>query len=243
MSGDDGPAVRTADLHHLRRRSRARRMAGQGPLPADLTPDELKELEAAITTQLATTRPVPRFPTPEEQDALPRRLLYAPAACGGAGYWHSTPAGLDATGRPGNVFVHVVLDRRPEVPEPAFRPSDLWRSRGWLTPFGHSQVLAAVPAGPPPWPDGVLDRARVLDFLFEPGRLAGRRPGRAAGRGRRSDAGRRGRAGWHTDGPARHARHRHSGGRGVVGRRSHALHVRSGEPPVPHFSRWSLPRT
>ncbi len=135
----------------------------------DLTPDELKELEAAITTQLATTRPVPRFPTPEEQDALPRRLLYAPAACGGAGYWHSTPAGLDATGRPGNVFVHVVLDRRPEVPEPAFRPSDLWRSRGWLTPFGHSQVLAAVPAGPPPWPDGVLDRARVLDFLFEPG--------------------------------------------------------------------------
>ena len=122
---------------------------GDGPggwraRPAEgLDPVEQRSLESAITTQLATARPIPAYPTPEEARALPRRLLYAPAA-GGTAYWHTAPAGLDATGRPGNVFVHVVLDRTPQEPEPAFRPTDLWRSPRWLTPFGHPQVLDAV---------------------------------------------------------------------------------------------------
>ena len=149
---------------------------GDGPggwraRPAEgLDPVEQRSLESAITTQLATARPIPAYPTPEEARALPRRLLYAPAA-GGTAYWHTAPAGLDATGRPGNVFVHVVLDRTPQEPEPAFRPTDLWRSPRWLTPFGHPQVLDAVRGAlpVPPWPDGPLHRGRVLEFLLDPG--------------------------------------------------------------------------
>jgi GTPase-associated protein 1, N-terminal domain type 2 len=131
---------------------------------------ERRALEAAITTQLAIATPIPQFPTPDEQAALPRRLLYAPAATGGVAYWHSAPAGPDATGRPGNVFVHVVLDRTPDAPDPAFRSPDLWRSAHWLAPYGHAQVLDAAPEvhSTFPWRDGPLDRTSVLRFLLDP---------------------------------------------------------------------------
>jgi hypothetical protein len=149
---------------------------GRGPVGwrtrnrSELTGEEQKGLEAAITTQLATVSPIPQFPTPDEQAALPRRLMYAPAWPHGVAYWHSVPAGPDPRGRPGNVFVHVVLDRTPGAPEPAFRPPEVWRSPHWLAPFGQAQVLAVTPAttGTLPWRDGVLDRARVLQFLLDP---------------------------------------------------------------------------
>ena len=137
-----------------------------------LTGDERKLLEATITTQLATAHPIPRFPTPEEVESLPRRLLYAPVGVEGAvAYWHSAPAGPDATNRPGNVFVHVLLDRAPGTAEPEFRPPELWRARGWLVPFGQAAVLdARLAGGPaPPWQDGPLNRSRVLEFLLDPG--------------------------------------------------------------------------
>ena len=178
MNGSPALARQQADHHAGSRFGQLTFTAvddGSGPggwrtRPDGLDPDEQRRLESAITTQLAIVHPIPAFPSPEEAAALPRRLLYAPTS-GGAAYWHTAPAGLDATGRPGNAFVHVVLDRTPQEPQPAFRPSDLWRSQRWLTPFGHPQVLEAIRAAlpAPPWPDGPLHRARVLEFLLDPG--------------------------------------------------------------------------
>ena len=121
-----------------------------------------------------------RFLTPEEVDLLPRRLVYGPAPGGAAAYWHSVPAGIDSSGRPGNVFSHILLDRTPAAPIPPLRPSDLLRSPMWLRPFGEEEVLAASLADvpEPPWPDDDHDRDAVLDFLGEhavlnPGALSG----------------------------------------------------------------------
>ena len=105
-------------------------------------------------------------------DQLPRRLVHGPVdpACPGAdAYWHAVPAGVDSSGRPGNVFTHVLLDRMPDTPRPPLRPGDLLRSPVWLRPYGEEQVLDATVAGlpDPPWSDPVIDRTAVLGFLAD----------------------------------------------------------------------------
>ena len=114
---------------------------------------------------------LPRFLSREEADRLPRRLVHGPldptTGAGATAYWHAVPAGFDSSNRPGNVFTHVVLDRRPETPEPPLRPSDLLHSPTWLRPYDADEVAAATLDGrpDPPWPTPALDRAAVLDFL------------------------------------------------------------------------------
>lgn len=116
---------------------------------------------------------LPRYLNRDEADALPRRVVHGPLdptrATGATAYWHAVPAGFDSSGRPGNVFTHVVLDRRPDAPHPPLRPSDLLRSPVWLRPYGADQVDSATLDGrpDPPWADPALDRAAVLDFLVE----------------------------------------------------------------------------
>lgn len=135
----------------------------------DLTDEEQRALRSQVTTRIDAGVELPRFPTPEEISRFPRRLAYAPAGSpfppGAAGWWHTAEAGTDASGRPGNVFCHVVLDRTPEQP-PSFRPIDLWRSPSWLTPYGAEQVAAAELPPRLPSLDSAMEVDDVIDFCF-----------------------------------------------------------------------------
>lgn len=87
---------------------------------------EQQSLTARILTRFDLLPVMPDFPTPEQTAARPARLSYAPLPAVGAGhaaYWHTVDAGRDASGRPGNVFAHVVLDRDVSAPSPV-RPSN-----------------------------------------------------------------------------------------------------------------------
>ncbi|SDS76316.1 GAP1-N2 domain-containing protein [Microlunatus soli] len=148
-----------------------------------LSDPERDALRAQLSTYLDTGVELPRFPTPEQIAGFPRRLVYAPAsgfaaggpaadgsavgrpAAGACAWWHTAPAGVDASGRPGNVFSQVVLDRRPSTP-PVFRPIDLWRSPSWLTPYGPEQVAAAELAPGLPGPGTGVDLDALIDFCF-----------------------------------------------------------------------------
>lgn len=135
----------------------------------DPTAAEVEFLRARVQTQFDAGIDLPRFPTPAEIAELPRRLIQAPAAVHGGetALWHHVPAGNDASGRPGNVFAHVVLDRTPGAADP-LRPIERWRSPGWLTPFGPEQVLAAdLGTVDPPVP-GPLNRQTIGSWLFAP---------------------------------------------------------------------------
>ncbi|WP_152360830.1 hypothetical protein [Microlunatus speluncae] len=140
----------------------------------DLSREERDQLRARVSTQFDAGVEIPRFPTPEQIAELPRRLVYAPVEPGdGSGsamaWWHSAPAGPDATGRPGNVFNQVVLDRHPEAPDPGTRPIEVWRSPDWLAPYGVEQVSAAAltdhlrpVVGP------MITAEAVIGFLLDP---------------------------------------------------------------------------
>lgn len=72
-------------------------------------------------------------------EALPRRFTYQPLPQG-ALIMQSVPAGTDATGRPGNVFTHAVIDRDPATPLRAQYPITFFRSPDLLTPFRAAEV-------------------------------------------------------------------------------------------------------
>lgn len=148
----------------------------------DLTPAELRDISAHLVTAFDSHVPMPEYPTPEDIAAQPRRcthlLAHGGALGAGAGSigavtagctLHAVQAGSDSTGRPGNVFSHVVLDRRPARADPRLRPIELWRSFDLLTPYGTSEVLAAtLRSGEYPAPSGLVGRDLVLDFIFDP---------------------------------------------------------------------------
>jgi GTPase-associated protein 1, N-terminal domain type 2/GTPase-associated protein 1, middle domain len=134
----------------------------------DLTADEVTHLTSRIATRL-DVGPVDPFPTPEQIAGLPRRMVYGLAVSAGWAWWHTAPAGVDGSGRPGNVFAHVVLDRAAEASEDRVRPVDLWRSPDWLTPFNPSQVVAAVlPDVDRPRPASTDARHDAIAFLLDP---------------------------------------------------------------------------
>lgn len=135
----------------------------------DLSAPEIDALRSRIVTNFEPAAPLPQFPTPEDIDMLPRRLTYAAVdGMAARAYWHSSPAGVDGTGRPGNVFSHVILDREPDAAAPVFRPIQSWRSE-WLAPFGQQQVVEAtlpVIAGLPV--GDAVTLTSVIDFLLDP---------------------------------------------------------------------------
>ncbi|MEE2852535.1 MAG: hypothetical protein VX424_07785 [Actinomycetota bacterium] len=115
----------------------------------DLSSEETQRLASGVRTAFRPVTPLPDYPTPEQLDAAPRRLEYRRWAGDAAGYWHTVAAGADSTGRPGNVFAHVLLDRAPDS-APRLRPIQRWGSPAWLRPFGAAAVeRAALPADPP----------------------------------------------------------------------------------------------
>ncbi|MGW6694921.1 GAP1-N2 domain-containing protein [Rhodococcus sp. NPDC054953] len=125
-------------------------------------------MRSGISTRFETVGAAPEFPTRADLDGRPRRLMYVPDVDGRGCYWHTAPAGPDAAGRPGNVFAHVVLDRGARSGEAASRPVELWRSPGWLVPYGSVEVDSASLAGVPE-PAGTMDRSSTLDFLLDEG--------------------------------------------------------------------------
>lgn len=142
-----------------------------------LSAEERRFLGSRVATGFDTGDRLPSFPTPAELEALPRRTVYGPVPnAGGAAYWHTVPAGTDSSGRPGNVFAHVLLDRFPAAPHLPVRPTDLVDAPQWLRPFGAADVLAATLDGvpDPPWGPAAMNPSVVVPFLVE---VATYRPG------------------------------------------------------------------
>lgn len=123
------------------------------------------ETTAALTRRMPTTLEPP-FPMPEYPvDGLPRRMLVTTVGAedGRLAVWHSVPAGRDASSRPGNVYTQCAL-----LAPTTQRPSLLWGSPDWRTPFGAREVAAtALPAGLTATP--VAPVPALAEFLFDPG--------------------------------------------------------------------------
>lgn len=135
---------------------------------AGLDAGEAELLRSRVQTSVELAVPLPAFPTPDDVARLPRKLVHTPLDTErgpAAAYWHTVPAGTDGSGRPGNVFAHVLLDRAPA--RGTVRPIELWRSPDWLTPFGPEQVVAAQLGGAV-GPGAAASREAVLDFLLDP---------------------------------------------------------------------------
>lgn len=128
---------------------------------------EREVLTAWVATRFDLVPALDRYPTPADIENRQRRLMYAKVS-GGAAYWHTVEAGTDGSGRPGNVFAHVVLDREIDAPEPPFRPIEVWRSPSWLMPYGPVNTRAATVESVdlPEFGDAVT-RDRVIDFLLD----------------------------------------------------------------------------
>lgn len=132
-----------------------------------ITEAEGRRLVSRIDVALVAAEPVPRYPTPAQLKAVPRRLAYHRIDDATAAYWHTAPAGPDSMGRPGNVFAHVLLDRGADVSHRGCRPIELWRSPGWLTPYGAREVAAATLPAQAPEAGGVVTAQSVVAFACD----------------------------------------------------------------------------
>ena len=167
--------LRSADLHllRLRRPSPGARNTGGWQIKqtvGELSADETQWLVSGIRTALPPRlEPLPDYPSPQQLDAAPRRLAYRRRTDGevrGGGYWHTVPAGTDSTGRPGNVFTHVLLDRTPDVVG-SLRPIQRWRSSSWLRPYGPVAVGDAVLPPDPPGDGQAVTKDSVVAFALD----------------------------------------------------------------------------
>ena len=131
----------------------------------ELTAEETQALVSGVRTALNPSVPLPDYPTPDQIAELPRRLAYQRTAGGGA-YWHTVPAGADGTGRPGNVFAHVLLDRTPSVVRLG-RPIQRWRSDGWLCPYGPDRVGQAMLPAEVPGAGSAVTKESVVKFALD----------------------------------------------------------------------------
>jgi hypothetical protein len=136
-------------------------------ITGDLDVDEKERLRAGIVTRFDAVPPIPRFPNAEQLRNRPRRLMYAPWAGRTGMYWHTVPAGADASGRPGNVFAHCLIDRVGGEATDG-RPIERWGSSGWLVPYGADEVAAATLGATEPEPSDLVSRDAILDFLLDP---------------------------------------------------------------------------
>jgi hypothetical protein len=135
----------------------------------DLVDPEQALLLSGVHTALNPVKPIPPYPTLEQLQQIPRRLAYRRVNRDTACYWHTVPAGSDHTGRPGNVFIHALLDRSAGEPNAPYRPIELWRSPRWLHPYGATAVARAELPADPPGPGGVVTRDSVVEFACDTG--------------------------------------------------------------------------
>ncbi|MEI2775763.1 MAG: hypothetical protein V9G19_07260 [Tetrasphaera sp.] len=109
---------------------------------------------------------LPRFAAPDEVARFNRNLVSVSLDEHTTATWHSAPAGSDQSGRPGNVFVHAVLDRTSA--HHGERVIDTWRSPDWVTPYGASEVGAAALPAVAPSSGEMVGHRPVCDFLLDP---------------------------------------------------------------------------
>lgn len=132
----------------------------------------LSEEESQRLLALAITRFESHVPFPgvgqraETYEALPRRFGYVPSGSQ-ALYWHATQLDVDGSGRTGNVFSHLLLDRSPIAPSPRHAPVSLWRTPGFLAPHQYALVDGEQLQAEPPGPGPVVTRENLLTFLFD----------------------------------------------------------------------------
>jgi hypothetical protein len=130
---------------------------------ADLGAADQDVLVRGVTARLADMKVISNFPSDAELAARSRRLAYRAIDAGRVALWHAVTAGVDATGRPGNVFTHAAL-AMPGAEH--FRPIELWRSPDWLVPFGPQEVSAAsLPQSLRPGEH--VTRGATIEFLLE----------------------------------------------------------------------------
>jgi hypothetical protein len=101
------------------------------------TPEERRSVEARISATAGFG------PHSQLDVSVVRRCYWDRATDRSRALWHVAPAGRDASGRPGNIFAHCVLDRDPDHAT-TVRPINWWRSADLLTPFGHVAVEEAL---------------------------------------------------------------------------------------------------
>lgn len=130
-----------------------------------LTPTEEAQLRTRVTTAFDPHVPLPSFPTEVELLDLPTRLAYEYRDDGSAVFAHAALAGNDSTGRPGNVFSQVILDRSASAQTAGDRPIDLWRSPDLLVPFGADRVLAALLPPAPLTAGPLAGLPSAIDFV------------------------------------------------------------------------------
>ncbi|WP_396909623.1 hypothetical protein [Mycolicibacterium sp.] len=130
----------------------------------ELTAEERELLTARVVTTFDVDPVLPQFPTADQIAGRPARLAYAPTGSGAAAYWHTVDAGNDATGRPGNVMAHILLDREINAAS-AHRPVQLWNSPHWRRPYGPAEVLATELDVDVPHPNPDITAATAIHFL------------------------------------------------------------------------------
>ncbi len=94
---------------------------GVGQKTGDITQEELAELVSFVPTSLNNGTTIPDFPSAQQRAELVRRTAVF-ALTPEAEKWVtmvSVPAGLDATGRGGNVFTYTSISRTGTPPAPA----------------------------------------------------------------------------------------------------------------------------
>ncbi|MCG7229695.1 hypothetical protein [Corynebacterium minutissimum] len=94
---------------------------GVGQKVGDLTQEELAELVSFVPTSLNNGTAIPDFPSAQQRAELVRRTAVF-ALTPEADKWVtmvSVPAGLDATGRGGNVFTYTTVTRAGAPPAPS----------------------------------------------------------------------------------------------------------------------------
>lgn len=114
-----------------------------GSWSAHATREDLQLIAEVSPTHIETVRPFDDFISSEEIDALPRRFEYRPLTGQRSLLMQSVPAGKDATGRPGNVFTHAVIDADLDSTLQSFYPISFYRSADLLTPFRAAAVNTA----------------------------------------------------------------------------------------------------
>ncbi|QHC57199.1 hypothetical protein [Rathayibacter sp. VKM Ac-2760] len=133
------------------------------------TAAEIELVTAAAVTSFGAHAKLSDFPAAAELEARPLRLVHLAHEDGSAVYLQAAEAGADSTGRPDNVYNHVVFDRRPEEPTPPLRPIELWRSPDLLAPFAHLEVAAArLRAEGMPQRGGIVTLDSVVSFVCDP---------------------------------------------------------------------------
>ncbi|MDU3173948.1 MAG: hypothetical protein E6689_00740 [Corynebacterium striatum] len=111
---------------------------GVGAVSGDISQEQLQELVSFVPTSLNSGTPIPDFPSAQERAELVRRTAVFTLTEEGEQWvtMVSVPAGIDATGRGGNVFTYTAVSDGGVPPAPA----DVLYSPDVPTPFSIFEV-------------------------------------------------------------------------------------------------------